>query len=173
MADGLRRFRVRLESPDLARDDGSPHFRVTTLLAADEAEARRLCERRELKIAAFEHPPGVVADLEAQEGAAQDAAYTFVRSRVDAAQQAADAAHAAIETLEKVQGQKQPAPERLQEAADAVASAQAAADQAVAAAQDAEGELDRRARAPAQVRMMLATHRQQRPYEVVDVQEVV
>lgn len=169
----MPRFRVRLESPELARDDGSPQFRVTTLLAVDEAQARMLCERRELQIAAFEHPPAIVADLEAQEEATADAAYVFVRSRVEAAQEAADAARTAIEALEKVEAQKQPSPGRLQEAADAVASARAIADQAVAAAQDAEAERDRRARAPAQVRMMLATHRQQRPYEVVDVEEVV
>lgn len=169
----MPRFRVRLESPDLSRDDGSPHFRVTTLLAADEAQARQTCERRELQIAAHEHPPAIVADLEAQESAAAESAAAFVQARVDAAQAASDDARSAVEALEKVQAQKQPSSERLQEAADAVAVAQATADQAVAAAQDAEAELDRRSRAPAQVRMMLATHRQQRPYEVVDVEEVV
>lgn len=40
----MPRFRVRLESPELAHTDGSPHFRVTTLLASDEAQARQMCE---------------------------------------------------------------------------------------------------------------------------------
>lgn len=102
MADKRRRFRVRMESPDLTRDDGSAEFRVTLLLAADEAEARRLCERRELRIAAHEYPSDVVADLEKQEAAAVKA--------------------------------------------DVVV--------------------------PAQVRMQLASHRQEHPYEVESVEEV-
>jgi hypothetical protein len=102
MASKQQRFRVRLESPDLTRDDGSPHFRVTTLLAADDVEARRQCERRELRIAAHEYPPDVLADLEEQEKRALDAGVVV----------------------------------------------------------------------PAQVRMQLASHRQEAPYEVVSVEEV-
>lgn len=94
-------FRVRLESPDLTRDDGTPEFRLTLLAAADAAAARRICERKELKIAAKEYPEGTLAELERVEKEA----------------------------------------------------------------------LDADTRVPAQTRMQLATHRQERPYEVVDVEE--
>lgn len=84
------------------REDGSPHIRVTRMEAADDEEARRVCERRELQIAAHEYPPQVLEDLERQEAEAASAG----------------------------------------------------------------------SRAPAQVRMQLATHRQREPYGVVSVEEV-
>ena len=66
-------YRVRLESPDLTRDDGEPHFRVTTLAAADEGEARAICERREYAIAAHRYSDADAAALEQAEAKAVDA----------------------------------------------------------------------------------------------------
>lgn len=51
-------FRVRLEDPE-----GS-EFRVTTLAAADETDAQKMCERKELRIAAHEYPAAALAELE-------------------------------------------------------------------------------------------------------------
>jgi hypothetical protein len=98
----MPRFRIRLESPDLTRDDGSPHFRVTSGVFDDEDAARAYCERKELQIAAHEYPAAALAELEAEESTAEEGGV----------------------------------------------------------------------RAPAQVRMQLATHRQLRPYGVVDLEEV-
>lgn len=48
-------YRVRLESPDLMRDNGKPEFRITTL-AADSAEAaREWCERKEQQLVAHRY----------------------------------------------------------------------------------------------------------------------
>lgn len=99
----MPRFRVHMESPDLKRDDGSPHIRVTTGVFDDKDAARAFCERQEMRIAAHEYPADELADLEQAE-------------------------------------------------ADAEANG---------------------VRAPAQVRMRLATHRQAKPYKVVSVKEVV
>lgn len=98
----MPKYVVRMESPEFKRDDGSPHIRVTRLEARDKNEARAVCERREMQIAAHEYPPQVLEDLEAQEAEAKQAG----------------------------------------------------------------------GRASAQVRMQLSSHRQQKPYVVVDVEKV-
>jgi hypothetical protein len=61
------RFEVRLESPDLEREDGTPHFRVTRLVADDADAARTACQRKEYELAAFRLPPAELEDAEAQE----------------------------------------------------------------------------------------------------------
>lgn len=69
----MPRFRVTMESPDLKREDGSSHVRVTTLQAEDEDAARVYCERQEMRIAVHEYPADTLADLEAAEGDAEAA----------------------------------------------------------------------------------------------------
>lgn len=51
-------FRVRLEA-----QDGSGHFRQTTLEAADKAAAKRFCERGELRRVLYEMPEDLQAEL--------------------------------------------------------------------------------------------------------------
>lgn len=58
-----RKFRVRLESPDMKKAKGKPHFRVTSLVADDEAHARQMCEQREAEIVAHTYPDDVVRGL--------------------------------------------------------------------------------------------------------------
>lgn len=135
-----RRFRVTRESPDLVRDDGEPHIRVTSLLAVDEDAARRYVERQEMAIAAHEYHPAALAELEAQEAAAVAGA---TAARDAAGEIARDAAVAAGLTDDEV---------------DAAARA---AEDAIPAG-----------RAPATVRMQLATHRQQQPYVITTIEEV-
>lgn len=60
----MAKYRVRLESPDMMRGKDKPHFRVTMLTADSEADARRVCEQREARIAAHKYDDGVVAELE-------------------------------------------------------------------------------------------------------------
>lgn len=54
----MSRYEVRLEAPD-----GSGHFRVVRLDAADEHDARRQCERKELELVLFELPAEARADI--------------------------------------------------------------------------------------------------------------
>lgn len=61
----MPRYEVRLESPDMMRDDGTHHFRRTVLVADDEDAARRRCERSELAQVLFELPPDELERLEA------------------------------------------------------------------------------------------------------------
>jgi hypothetical protein len=98
----MPKFKVRLESPDQMRDNGEPHFRVTSLVADDEAAVRRAVERMEYRKAMYELPAGDLKDAEKAE--------------------------------------KQAASENR--------------------------------RADAQTRMRLAIHRQEKPYEVVSVEEI-
>lgn len=69
----MPKYRVHMESPDLTRDDGTPHIRVTTLVADDEDAARERCERTEMQIAAHEYPEAVLDELEAAEADAEAA----------------------------------------------------------------------------------------------------
>lgn len=50
----MPRYEVRLESPDLLRDDGTPHYRTTRLTADDANAARRICERKEFRLCAYD-----------------------------------------------------------------------------------------------------------------------
>jgi xanthine dehydrogenase molybdopterin-binding subunit B len=50
----MPKFKVRLESPDQMRDNGEPHFRVTSLVADSEEAARRAVERMEYRKATYE-----------------------------------------------------------------------------------------------------------------------
>jgi hypothetical protein len=68
----MPRFRIYMESPDLTREDGSPHIRVTTGVFDDEKAARTHCERQEMRIAAHEYPEAELAELEAAESEAHD-----------------------------------------------------------------------------------------------------
>ena len=47
----------------LVAQDGSGHFRQTTLEAPSKADARRACERMELKRVLYEMPPQMQAEL--------------------------------------------------------------------------------------------------------------
>lgn len=60
----MPRYEVRLEAQDAFREDGSPHFRLTTLEAPDEAAAIAACERAEYRRAAYRLDPGDLARLE-------------------------------------------------------------------------------------------------------------
>jgi hypothetical protein len=63
----MPKFRVRLESPDMMRDDGSPHVRVTSLTADSEEDARRWCEEKEAAIVAHRYSSAEFARLEGTE----------------------------------------------------------------------------------------------------------
>lgn len=63
----MPRYEVRLESPDLVRDNGDPHFRLTRLTAADEDQARGICERMEYGRAAYTMTPDELERVEAIE----------------------------------------------------------------------------------------------------------
>lgn len=63
----MPRFEVRLESQDDMRDDGTPHFRITRLVAEDEAAAVAHCRRKEYELAAFRLDADRLAELEAAE----------------------------------------------------------------------------------------------------------
>lgn len=52
----MPRYEVRLESPDRFRDDGSPHYRLTRLVADDAEAARAICEAQERKLTDYEMP---------------------------------------------------------------------------------------------------------------------
>jgi hypothetical protein len=98
----MPKFKVRLESPDQMRDNGEPHFRVTSLEAEDEDAVRRVVERMEYRKAMYELGPD-----------------------------------------------------------------------ALKAAEKAEKQAESENRRPdAQTRMRLAVHRQEKPYEVVSVEEI-
>lgn len=142
----MPKFRVHMESPDLMRDDGTPHVRITTGMFADKGAAREHCERQEMRIAAHEYPAAALAELEVIEAAALEAAEVQGDAMRDVAGQAA---REAAESAGFSSGE--------------VAAAQKAAEEAVVAPVG---------RAPAQVRMQLATHRQTKPYAVVSVEEV-
>lgn len=58
----MPKFRVRLE-------DGTGEFRLTSLVATDEAAAREACERLEHKRAAYKLAPQVLEEMEAEEAA--------------------------------------------------------------------------------------------------------
>ena len=80
----MPRYEVRLEAQDAFREDGSPHYRLTRLVADDESAARRHCERMEMRSVLFELPPDELERIEVIEAdpdqrlAGQDKGRLFV-----------------------------------------------------------------------------------------------
>lgn len=69
----MPKYRVRLESPDMMQDDGSPHCRVTTLTVADEDAARWVCEQKEAELCIHQYSSDDLAVLEQKEADAEEA----------------------------------------------------------------------------------------------------
>ena len=61
----MPKYRVRLEDPD------SDHYRITSLIAASEEEARAIVERRERRNVEFRLSDEELAEMEDQEAAAE------------------------------------------------------------------------------------------------------
>lgn len=68
----MPRFTVRLESPDMTRDDGTPHFRVSTIESVDRDTALDVLRRREFRSCAYTLPEDVLATLEEVEANAAE-----------------------------------------------------------------------------------------------------
>ncbi len=60
----MPKWEVRLESPDMKRDDGKPHFRVLRFAAADEDAAREFAERKEMEHCVYRLPADEAHRLE-------------------------------------------------------------------------------------------------------------
>ncbi|MEW6583930.1 MAG: hypothetical protein AB1416_14340 [Actinomycetota bacterium] len=63
----MPRFEVRLESTRDFRPDGSPHYRVTRLVADTQDDAAEACRRMEFRRCAYQLPPTELARIEAIE----------------------------------------------------------------------------------------------------------
>lgn len=61
----MPRYRVRLESTDHSQDDGTPHFRETTLAADTPEAAREYCVEQEFKLVGFRLDAERLAELQA------------------------------------------------------------------------------------------------------------
>lgn len=81
----MPRYEVRLESPDLAREDGTPHFRITRLDAPNGDEARVWCRRKEYELAGWQMPSAELEDAEHAE--ADDSLTSQQRGRLAAHRQ--------------------------------------------------------------------------------------
>lgn len=56
----------------MMQDDDRPHCRVTTLITADEDEARWICEQKEQEICFHRYSSTEFAELEAKEAEAEE-----------------------------------------------------------------------------------------------------
>lgn len=61
----MPRYQVRLESTDHFAEDGTPHYRLTTLAAESPEAAREYCVEHEFKFVGFRLTPERLADLQA------------------------------------------------------------------------------------------------------------